>query len=276
MDKMHRSFFVFLSSSKNIAALASLAAVVAVLLLFFRWCGRGGEELPLYHITQESAWSGVSLMGKERSVSAFSGDLLKALAEEQKVRFRVNTVPSRRELLSLLEEQEVDGVLTALEPSFANQQKYLFSDPYLRLGDVLILRSSLPLRGFNEQATKLIGVHVSDLPILGLESQGNFEFRVYDNILKALADLEQSKIDGAIFAAMPAYLYTRGFYDRQLKIATTPLTQEGLRLVTLKGHRGEKLIQLFNDGLKSMQASGTYDRMIDQWGLVNPERLDTQ
>lgn len=274
MDKTTRSFLVFLSSSKNIAALASVAALLALFLLLFKWCGREATELPLYHITQESAWSGVSLMGKERSVSAFSGDLLKAVAEQQKVRFRVNTVPSRRELLTLLDEQEVDGVLTALEPSFANKQKYLFSDPYLRLGDVLILRASLPLRGFNDQTTKLIGVHVSDLAILGLESQGNFEFRVYDNILRALSDLEQSKIDGAIFSAMPAYLYTRGFYDRQLKIATTPLTQEGLRLVTLKGHKGEKIIQLFNDGLKSIKADGSYDRMIDQWGLVNPERLD--
>ena len=274
MDKTTRSFFVFLSSSRHIAGLASLAGLVVVLLLFFKWCGRGNEEFPLYYISQESTWSGVALMGKERSVSAFSSDLLKAVAEQEKVRFRLHTALSRKELLSSLEEQRVDGVLTALEPSFANQQKYLFSDPYLRLGDVLILRASLPLSGFNEQATKLIGVHVSDLAILGLESQGNFEFRAYDNILRALSDLEQNKIDGAIFASMPAYLYTRGFYDKQIKIATTPLTQEGLRLVTLKSHKGERIIQLFNQGLRGLKTEGAYDRLIDQWGLVNPERLD--
>ena len=54
---------------------------------------------------------------------------------------------------------------------------------------------------------------------------------------------------------------------------TPPLTQEGLRLVTLKNEKGQQLIDAYNEGLDRLKEAGTYDKLLEKWGLINPEKF---
>ena len=261
------------ASSKKIRFWVAFAGLVFLLLLGFKACSHHGADIPLYVIGEDINWTNINLMGKERSISAFSSDLMKEIALEEGARFRISLVQNA-EILEKLESQDLDGILTALEPNVIYRNRFIFSEPYFLLGNVLVLPIEAKLSGFNEKAKKIIGVNPTDTSILQLENRSQFELKMYDNILKALSDVEQRRIDGAIFLALPAYIYTRTFYDKKLRVATTPLTNEGLRLMVLKGQKGEELIKLFNEGLATSKKNGKYDQLIKNWGLVNPEKID--
>lgn len=261
------------ASSKKIRFWVALAGLAFLLLLGFKACSHRGTDIPLYVIGEDINWTNINLMGKERSISAFSSDLMKEIALEEGARFRISLVQNA-EILEKLESQELDGILTALEPNVIYRNRFIFSEPYFLLGNVLVLPIEAQLSGFNEKAKKIIGVNPTDTSILQLENRSQFELKMYDNILKALSDVEQRRIDGAIFLALPAYIYTRTFYDKKLRVATTPLTNEGLRLMALKSQKGEELIKLFNEGLAASKKNGKYDHLIKNWGLVNPEKID--
>ena len=79
-----------------------------------------------------------------------------------------------------------------------------------------------------------------------------------------------------ILPALVAYTYIKTFYANRLKVATGPLTVEGLRLIAIKDENGRILIEYFNEGLKALKENGTYDELINNWGLMNTFKLGEQ
>jgi polar amino acid transport system substrate-binding protein len=250
----------------------ALAIVLLLLVFLMRSCSSSHLVKPIYVIGHDSQWSGVHVMNKNRELSAFNLDLLTAIAREEGTRFRLQPLPPTL-LMRRLENGELDAILSNLSPTPINQSLYSFSEPYFPLGPVLIISAKNPLKGWNEKAIKLIGIQPNSSYQLNLDKDPTIQLRLYDNILNALSDLDDRRIDGVIFPAIPAYIYTQTFYEGKLKIATSPLTNESLRLVTLKTENGEELVKLFNDGLKNIQANQTYHKLLNQWGFLDIEKM---
>jgi polar amino acid transport system substrate-binding protein len=240
-------------------------------IAFFSMTGcSSNNSNPELHIGQDSRWPTVNLMGKEPNFNAFNTDLLAAIAKKEKLRIHLVSV-SATELLPELEQGKLKGILTNLKPDYTNEKRLLFSDIYFPTGPVLIT-SLIPREGRNEMAKKIIGVQSHPPLHLGLEKDPDIQMKIYDDILKALADLRAGSIDGVIFAALPAHIYTRTFYRGELKVVTGPLNDDGVRFVTLNNEEGQTLISQFNAGLEALKKEGTYDKLIDQWGLINAEK----
>ena len=55
-------------------------------------------------------------------------------------------------------------------------------------------------------------------------------------------------------------------YYGKIKIATPPLNNAGLRLVTLQGEHKD-LIDTFNRGLTKLRQNGVYDKLLKKWEL---------
>lgn len=240
------------------------------LFYLFRSCSFNHFAETNYSIGQDTRWRGLHLMGKELNLSAFNQQLLKLIA--QKENFHVNLTVTSDPILEL-EQGHLQGVLTALEPSYLNENHLLFSEPYFLTGPVLIIPIAAPTNRWNENRKKIIGIGSHSPKILSFEQDPSIQLKVYDDILSALADLSSQRIDGAIFPAIPAYTYTEAFYKNELKIATLPLTDEGIRLVTLKNAAGELLIKQFNQGLEALKQEGAYDKILKRWGFVNVQQM---
>jgi polar amino acid transport system substrate-binding protein len=54
-----------------------------------------------------------------------------------------------------------------------------------------------------------------------------------------------------------------------LKVATSPLTDRGLRLAASNKPESLLLVSQFNDGLTKLKESGRYDELIEKWGLTH-------
>lgn len=222
-----------------------------------------------YSIGQDSRWPTVHLMGKERHLSAFNNDLLSLIAKQAHVRFHIVITPDA-ELISDLEKGKLQGILTAAPNSYLNE-RFLFSEPYFRLGEVLVIRATAPIEGWNEEGKKIIGIQAKDSHLSSLAQDPSIQIQLYEDVLTALTDLNESRIDGALLHVIPAYTYVTTFYKDDLKIVTLPLTDEGIRLVALKDKQGKALIKHFNQGLEALRENKTYDQILKRWGLINIE-----
>lgn len=260
--------------SSNKARSILLGCLLGFFFFFLvRSCTSDQSDEATYRIGQVSKWENINLMGRERNLAAFNSQLLAAVAKQGKFRIVVRTASST-ELISDLEQGKLQGILTALQPSYLNEERLLFSEPYLLTGPVLIIPSTAPLENWNEKRKKIVGIP-SHSPVLAtLEQDPTIQIKIYDDILRALADLSERGIDGAIFPAIPSYTYVNAFYKNELQIATLPLTDEGIRLVVQNNADGKALIEHFNVGIAAIKNSGEFNQLLNQWGLINTESIN--
>lgn len=244
---------------------------VLTIVLFFgvRSCN-SDERLwygKLYKIARDSSWYPLDLLGKERSLLAFSNELIVAIAKDQSIKVELLSSGSEN-LFSGLDNKLYDAVLSSLSPTPYNHEFYLFSKPFYPLGPVLVVRSSSTVTNLNEMIGKSIGIPYGST-LIYKEYPAIF-ITSYDNILNALNDLERNVIDGVILNRLTAYAYTIGLYTGRLKVATMPLTDEGIRLISRNDKESGFLIKKFNEGLQKAQENGTYNELLKRWGLFIP------
>jgi polar amino acid transport system substrate-binding protein len=252
----------------------ALLLVILVLLFLIKGCSTDGKIERPYKVAYDVYWGRINLMGMDRNISAFSRVLLSSIAHTEKLRIELSQTSSNTDLILGLNNHEFDGILTSLQPSPINQNTLAFSEPYFMLGSVLVVREASPVKGWNELSRKIVAVQYNSPSILDIEKDPTIQIKTYDNILNALADLDNGSIDGALFPALQAYVYANTFYAGRLRVATPPLTNEGLRLVTLNNAEGKKLIQAFNEGLNTLKETGEFTKLLSSWGLVDMEKLN--
>ena len=66
---------------------------------------------------------------------------------------------------------------------------------------------------------------------------------------------------------LPAYTFTEALYKGKLQVVSDPITDEGLRLIALKGAE-DSLIEKFDQGLKDLKEDGTYGILLKKWNLA--------
>jgi len=235
------------------------------------------ETLPpaVIRIGIDETWYPLKLHDKEKYVSAFSEDLLQKIAAQQHFSVQIVQIGSENHLADL-DNGEYEGILSSLILQQENIEKYISSNPYYLLGPVLVVSNSSGIKSLNDLKGKTIGLINRSEPIEALEKHSSirFVYYSYNDRSKLIDDVSNKVIDGMVLDVIPAYEYTRdGIYRDQLKIASKPLTNEGLRLIAKNNPESKKLIEHFNEGLKAMKKNDIYSQLLLKWELVDPEKL---
>lgn len=240
-----------------------------IFFFIFRYSSLNNMFEETYLIGENSGWKNLHLDGKVRNLVAFNHELFTTLSDEED--FEIKLIPSSH-LIEELQQGKLQGILMSLSPNSLSG-KFAYSNPFFLTGPILIASSTERSAKEKNGRRNLIGVPEHSPLLSALEEDPTIEVRIYDDLLTALTDLREKRIDGAIFPALMAYTYTEAFYNQELKIATPPLTDEGIRLVTLNNEKGLQLIEKFNDGLKKLKENGTYQEMLKRWGFIELENI---
>jgi polar amino acid transport system substrate-binding protein len=235
-----------------------------------RWASP--ETPDVYKIGMDSTWYPLALYGKEHCTTAFTTDLLFAIARNQSIKMDIVRTGHKR-LLEMLDDEQVDGVLTSLLPDRATEDKYYFSDPYYRFGAVLVVRKESDIHSILELPKKRVGVKRSSPVLYRVQIDPTASIIPYENQMKMFQDLSEKNVDAILLDQLLLYVYFGSLYKDQFKVVTLPLTNDGLRLVTLKERYTKELIDLFNAGLKNLQEDDIYNELLDKWELHDPETL---
>jgi len=271
MEKLKQLWSSIQSNTLLRRSLTAIFAILMVLILLRACNGRIVGAPNFYRIAADGTWYPLQLMGKEKNMMAFSDELLTAIGKEENFRAQLSVVQYRT-LFEELEGGKYDGILSSLTPNVVTREKYRFSDPFYLLGPVLIVPVSSPVHSLEEMGGKTIGIKSGSSVVFNIEKYPSIIIVPYDNANDAVDSLLNNQIDGVIMEAMPAYVAVQGFYVGKLKVASNPLTLEGLRLVANLSYRhSEDMIDRFNEGLKAVHESGVYDALLEKWGLINTE-----
>jgi len=226
---------------------------------------------PLYVIARDATWYPASIPGKEQSMLAFSNELFFDVASAEDFKVKLIGV-GYSGLLRGLQTGEFDAVATSLLPTSANKEHYYFSDPFYRLGPVLVVKSDSKVRSLEDLGSGTVAVRRGFKIPFNPEEYPNLIITVYDQPRDVVPKLIDNTIDAIIMDAIQGYNTTQGYYSGRMKVATDPLNDEGLRLVALKNANGVELIDRFNKGLSEIKENGAYDQILQKWDLIDTEK----
>jgi polar amino acid transport system substrate-binding protein len=219
----------------------------------------------LYTIGIDSSWYPLHIAGREANVLGFSNELLQEIAQMRKLEIATIRV-NWDTLVEGLQKEKYEGILSSMQPYNFNQTEYDFSQAYLLTGPVLVMPEDSMAHSLDMLDGKEIGI-MSDSPDISLlEKHPKILIRSYESLPQMLSDIVSQTIDGAIVDFLNAEAYANDLYQGKIKIATRPLTSEGLRLIALH-NKNPELIEEFNEGLKKLKKNGRYNELSKKWSL---------
>ncbi|MCB1107627.1 MAG: amino acid ABC transporter substrate-binding protein [Chlamydiia bacterium] len=247
--------------SKQIWVLKGVYLPLLLLCLLVS-CGRGGKT---YRIGMDPSWYPLPLHGKEANVYAFSNDLLVAISREEGVLFERVTV-GWDNLIFGLKDKQYEGMLSSITPRTFLEKAYTFSDPYLHTGPVLVVKAGRKVSAMNQMKGKEVAVDSLDTEALLISHYPGIFVQYYNSIPEGLDDVISGTYDGILVNYIQANSYLRDLYHGKVTMATPPLNEAGLRMVTLSGEHSE-LIDVFNSGLEKLRSSGKLEKLLKKWEL---------
>lgn len=237
-------------------------ATFLVLALLLVSCTAKGKT---YRVGIDPSYYPAQLGGKEANIYAFSNELLRAISHEEGVFFETVTM-AWDNLIYGLKQKQYEGMLSSMMPRATLKKSYTFSDPFISTGPVLVVRKGMKVSSVNHLKGKEVGVSSLNNEALLIEKYPGVNVHYYTSISEALEEIVADQIDGILIDYLPASSYIRNLYFGQVTVATPPLNDSGLRLISLAGENQE-LVEIFNRGIEKIRDNGTYDKLLKKWEL---------
>ncbi len=268
-DDLPKEKFVFFKKQPlYIKVLTSLIFLSCLIWFGTPKCSSPPPE-KTFLIALNSNWYPLQLMTKEKDMTTFCKVLFGMIANDQGLHLRL--MDTGFDLFSLLERNECDGVISILPPSPLSSHRYISSNPIYQLGIVLVVKNNSPLVASDKIQEGHIGIIGNAKILMQIAKLPSAIFTNYENASRALSDLDIGNIDGVIIDTLQASTYIRGLYAGRFRILPPPLVSEGIELYLKDTKENTKFLELFNTGLNNLRASGAYNSLINQWGLINTE-----
>lgn len=168
----------------------------------------------------------------------------------------------------LLLKGQVDGIaFLGINPE--RKQTYDFSDPYLMTGGALFVKSPKPpisdLKEFEGKTVAtpkegpLAGYIQKQFPKVNVLT----DVKDYTETLKVVLD---GKADAAALNTQVGAVLARRLFPGKFSLPDKGFLEVPIGLGVLKGKQGY-LLTKFNEGLKVIMEDGTYDKIVEKWGV---------
>lgn len=210
-------------------------------------CGTTKKESSKRAILFDPSWPNASVGSKQANVTGLVIDYI-THEQERPYGFSVSD-----HLLFQLEQKQCAAIITSLPDIGINREKFAFSQPLVHTGPLFVTKANDTTTSFEN---KKIALEEEGAAYLIAQKIKGASLALYTDISEAFEDLSQGKVDAILCAALTAKSYLSGIYKGQLREASEPLNDEGIRLITLKGHTLPK---------------GKISELKKRWGLGSAE-----
>lgn len=185
---------------------------------------------------------------------------------------RINCVPEFREaawdgIFPAMQAGEFDWLADGVTYTEERDEIVDFSDPYVTVGQVLLVRAdeTATLEEFQSDESKLVGTQIGTTnEIVALEYFPRERLQSFEDFGAATLALLSNDIDAVVIDNVSAL----GFMDEnegQMKVADQLTSDEELAFVFPPG---SDLIEPVNAALAAMREDGTLDQLNQEWRLV--------
>lgn len=234
--------------------------ILRLLILLFAACSCGTNTFhKTVRIGVDTKWYPLDFGPQTSYVNGYTEDLLLEMARYSGMQFELISA-NWDNLWDGLKAGKYDAVLSSLPPHEFHLAKYDFSDNFLDLGPVLVLRTNEADVSLSQ--IRMVGVIIGEQTVEIVEKYPSVVIRTYRSIPDLLNAVAGAEIDGAVLARIPAVNFVADLYQGKLKISGEPLNSAGLHLVAPKGEASR-----FNRTLQSLQKKKVIEKLQKKWNL---------
>lgn len=217
--------------------------------------GMSGNQPPMTMATREGG-----LMG-------FDVDIAKALADAMKVKLEIVPMPFG-ELLTALEENEVDMVISGLSITPERTEKVSFVGPYMMSGKSILTKNSVlaklqSSKDFNRKDLKLLALSKSTSASFVRAAAPDAQLTEVASYDEGVALVMEGKAD-ALVADMPiCVLSVLRYPDAGLATLERPLTVEPVGIAVNKND--PQFFNLVDNYLRAYEKTGVLGQLREKW-----------
>jgi polar amino acid transport system substrate-binding protein len=181
---------------------------------------------------------------------------------------------TRQELIPAVESGEVDVAMSGISITPERASRVLFTQPYLRVGQLALIRIEDLTQLSSPNALRKPGVRIGYVDATTGEKWvadqlGNAESYAFATVEEGVRSLRARRIDAFIHDAPTVWRIGAGIDERELMGLYTPLTDEALAWAVRKNH--PELVARLNELLDTWRESGQLDQVLNRWIPVRVE-----
>lgn len=245
------------SSSKTSSQVTSLTSTTSP----------GQKATPVkskYVIASDSSFAPFVFQNSSNQYIGIDMDLIKAIAEDQGFEIEI-TNPGFDAAINAVQSGQADGMIAGMSVTDARKETFDFSDSYYTANTILGVKESSTISSYEDLKGKTVGVKNGTASQTFLtENQSKYGYKI-----KTFADgssMYDSLNTGSIDAVMddePVLKYSIS-QGQKLKtpIEGTPI---GETAFAVKKGSNPELIEMFNNGLANLKASGEFQKILDKY-----------
>ncbi|MDO5687294.1 MAG: basic amino acid ABC transporter substrate-binding protein [Neisseria sp.] len=221
-----------------------------------------------YSVAVDAAYAPFEYQDDQGNIIGFSVDLMKAIAEDQNIRFTFTNTPYEG-IFARLGTGERDVVLASATITEERQKTMDFSDPYFQATQMIVMaEKGKDIQSFADLQDKLVSVQTGttgDLAMQKLQGKTSDKIKRMESMPLALNELMAGGVDASVgdngviqyFVANHPQANFRTLIDESFE-------REEYGFVVKKG-RNDELLPKINAGLKNIRANGRYETIRTTW-----------
>ena len=217
-----------------------------------------------YVIASDSSFAPFIFQNSSNQYTGIDMDLIKAIAKDQGFEIEI-TNPGFDAAINAVQSGQADGMIAGMSVTDARKETFDFSDSYYTANTILGVKESSTISSYEDLKGKTVGVKNGTASQTFLtENQSKYGYKI-----KTFADgssMYDSLNTGSIDAVMddePVLKYSIS-QGQKLKtpIEGTPI---GETAFAVKKGSNPELIEMFNNGLANLKASGEFQKILDKY-----------
>ncbi|WEV45690.1 ABC transporter substrate-binding protein/permease [Streptococcaceae bacterium ESL0687] len=219
----------------------------------------------LYNISSDSLFAPFEFQDSSKNYVGIDVDLLNAIAKNQGFNIKMNFVGFQTAVDQTLASQ-ADGMIAGMSITDERKKVFDFSEPYFTANATIAVKDSNDtIKSYEDLKDKTIGVKNGTASQDFLEKNQDkydYKIKVFDTADTMYESLNTASID-AFMDDEPVVKYA----IKQGKKFATPIEPEkiGEYGFAVKKGQNPELIEMFNNGLAQLKASGEYNKILDTY-----------
>lgn len=249
---------------KFVRVLAVVAALVMIVACFAA-CGKNSSKK--YIIYSDNGFAPFEFLDDETGkYIGVDMDLLAAIAKDQGFEYEMHN-EGFNAAMGAVQSGQANAMIAGMTITDERKENYDFSDGYFEDGSVLVVAKDSAITSKDELAGKKVAAKagtVSTTYAESLKDEIGFEITYFESS----AEMYQAVISGnavACFEDRSVICWAIDEEEIALKTVGDVVNPKYYGFAVKKGTYPE-LIEMFNEGLKNIKASGEYDKILAKYG----------
>jgi len=217
-------------------------------------------------VATDATWPPMEMVDASKQIVGFDIDFMKAVAKEAgfEVAFK-NTAWDG--IFAGVEAGQYDAIISSVTITPERKAKYDFSQPYINIGQILVVPKSVSAAKIADLKGKKVGAQIGTTGAMEVKKVAGVELKTYDEVGLAFEDMAAGRVSGVVCDEPTAITYAlqKKEYSAKFKIVGKPFTTEAYGIVVKKGNKD--LLAQIDKGIAAVKKKKIDQQLKKKWQL---------